>query len=474
MKSACLAVFVASVITPHALPSQDPAPESFRSLSEQLQVKIDFDEQRLAGSITFNLQNWTNSSASSVSILLHRLMEAKAVRDGSGRPLSFTQDVVRFKDQPMRQVTQLLVTLREPVPAKALTTIRIDYSGYLTPSSEIGWLYVRDQIDTAFTILRRDGLAFPEIASVTNAANRRMPRSEFTYTADVQVPAGFVVAAGGTSSRVANSDGTVTWRYESGKPAPFLNISIARFKMLDSGGVRIFYFSPDSSGARYLSVQAQNALHLLSGWFGPLHDEPRLTIAEIPDGWGSQAHLVAGIIQTASAFRDTMQVGQLYHELTHLWNAPDIDPAPPRWNEGLASFLQGLMQEKLNHWPGRRAREEQRIANLKRDIAADSMLRTVPLAEYGAHDMTGRSYTVGNIMFSAYRDLVGEAAFNKTVGGFYQQFNRGGTTADFVALAKTNAPREISKFFDDWIYSTRWTQIIASSSNVNEIAAHYR
>jgi aminopeptidase N len=469
-----LAGFIAGVImTPLAGVAQEPAPEAFHSLNEKLHVVIDFEDQRLTGSISFDMENWTKQPARSVSLILHRLMLVTAVRDGSGTPLQFTQDVVRFTDQPMRQVTQLRVTLSKAVPPAGRTTVRIDYSGYLTPYSEIGWLYVRDHIDTAFTILRRDALAFPEIAGVSRTANRRMPRSEFTYTADVVVPNGFVVAAGGTSSRASNSDSTVTWRYVTNKPSPFLNISIARFDTLQAGGVRIFYFPADSSGARYLAQRAQDGIRLLTMWFGPLHDEPRLTIAEIPDGWGSQANLVAGIIQTASAFRDTMQVGQLYHELTHLWNAVERDTAPPRWNEGLASFLQGLMQEQLNRWPGRKVREQQRIADLKKDVSGDSLLRTVPLTMYGAHEMTGRSYTVGNIMFSAFYDLVGETDFNKTIGGYYQQFPNGGTTSDFVAFAKKNTTHDVSKFFDDWFFSTRWNDVIASSNSVSDIVGHY-
>lgn len=469
-----IAVATGLMLVPLSLRAQGIRPESFRSRDEKLAIAVDFAEARLSGSITFDMENWTKQPATSVSFILNRLMDATSVRDGSGAALPYSQDVVRFRDEPMRQVTQILVKLSRPVPPGSRTTVRVDYSGYLAPYSEIGWLYVKDHIDTAFTILRRDALAFPEIGGISRAANRSMPFPEFTYTAEIRVPSKFLVATGGAGTRTENADGTATWRYASGKTSPFLNISIAPFDTLSAGGVRIFYFPADSVGARYLSVNAQAAIRTLTKWFGPLHSEPRLTIAEIPDGWGSQANLAGGIIQTASAFRDTMQVGQLYHELTHLWNAVDRELGSSRWNEGLATFLEDLMQEQLNAWPGRKEHEQRRIAFLARQMSSDSSLRTVPFIDYGTHEMTGRSYTVGQVMFSALYNLVGETQFNRVIGGYYQQFANGGTTRDFVAFAKKSSSRDLSKFFDDWIFTTHWTGLLANAKSVDDIVAHYQ
>lgn len=469
-----LLIAAAIVIASTRTSAQEIKPESFDPRDEKLQVSVDFNESRLSGSMTFEMENWTKQPASTVSFLLHRLMEATAVHDASGAALPYTQDVVRIKDEPMRQVTQIVVKLPRPIAPGVRTAVRIDYSGYLTPYSEIGWLYVKDHIDTTFTILRRDALAFPEIGGISRAANRKLPYPAFTYDAEIRVPSKLVVASGGVGTRMQNADGTVTWRYTSENPSPFLNISIAPFDTVSAGGVRIFYFPADSIGARYLAASSQAALRTLRQWFGPLHSEARLTIAEIPDGWGSQANLVGGIIQTASAFRDTMEVGQLYHELTHLWNGVDRESGPSRWNEGLATFLEDLMQEKLNGWPGRKDRETQRIASLKRAIASDSLVRTVSFIDYGKREITGRSYTVGDIMFSTLYDLLGEAEFNKIVGGYYQQFANGGTTRDFVDFAKKNSARDLSNFFDDWMYSTHWTAVVANATFVNDIVAHYK
>ena len=106
----------------------------------------------------------------------------------------------------------------------------------------------------------------------------------------------------------------------------------------------------------------------------------------------------------------------MYHELTHLWNAPELDKPTVRWNEGLATFLESYMRERLNGWTGRREYEGKWIAWLKRRMTSDSTYRTVPFIDYGAKSTTGASYTVGNLMFATLYDLVGSAEFNRIIG----------------------------------------------------------
>jgi hypothetical protein len=464
---------ISALLLVEPLQGQESKPESFRARDVGLDLSVDFAAQRLSGSITLDVENWTKEPASRVSFLLNRLMEASAVQDGAGTPLHFTQDVVRFRDTPMRQVTQILVDLAKPVPPGGHTALRLDYAGNLVGYTEVGWLYVKDRIDTTFTIIREDALAFPRIDGVVDAPNRRLPTVPFTYRASVRVPSKYLVAAGGKPSRVINGDGTTTWTYVSGGPSPFMNIAIAPFDTISRGGVRLFYFRGDSLGARRLMSGTQSALGLLTEWFGPLHSPLNLTITEIPDGWGSQASLVGGIIQTAAAFRDSTHMGELYHELSHLWNAPDLENPSPRWNEGYAMFMQDLLRERVDAWPKRPESEIEDIATVKKMIAADSSMRRVPMIDYGTANKTGRSYWVGALMFATLFDLVGQGEFNKIVGGYYQRFGPGGTTRDFIIFAKQASSRDLTRFFDDWLLTTHWVDVLANATSISDLAAHY-
>lgn len=456
------------------LAAQLAQPEAFVLRHAQLALSLDYQSSSLVGRMTFDLENWTKTPASHVSLLLNRLMEAGSVSDTSGVVLRFTQDVVRFQDDPMRQVTQIVVDLGRAIEPGAHVALRVDYAGNLVGYTEIGWLYVKDRIDSAFTIIRADALAFPEIGGVNDAANRRRPSSEFTYDASVRVPARYLVATGGSLSRTVHVDGTTTWNYRSHGASPFLNIAIARFDTLVDKDVRVFYFPEDSVGARRLMRATQSAIEMLTQWFGALHEKPSLTVTEIPDGWGSQANLVGGIIQTASAFRDAGQLGELYHELSHLWNVRDLDNPSPRWNEGLATFLEYLLQERIDRWP-RRAEVMRRVFDrVKQFAATDSAARGVPFIAYGSARMTDRSYMVGDVIFATLYDLVGQDEFNQIVGGFTQRFTAGGTTRDFIDFAMRTSTQNLKRFFDDWMLTTRWTSIVAGAKTPAELVAHYR
>lgn len=458
---------------PLAMTAQQPAPEAFVTRELGLDVALDFPGQRLTGTATLALENWTAAPASRVSLLLNRLMDATSVTDGAGRPLRFAQDVIRLEDQTLRQVTRIQVELPAATPPGGRTVVRVAYGGHLVGYTEVGWLYVRDRIDTTFTILRADALAFPDVGGANNTANRRAPRDDFRYVAAIRVPATHVVATGGSASVTRHDDGTATWRYVSEGTSPFLNAAIARFDTLAREGLRVFHFPEDSAGARRILANALTARTVLAQWFGPQRGRTTLTIIEIPDGYGSQAHHVGGIIQTAAAFRDTTRVGELYHELTHLWNVEDIDVPSPRWNEGLASFLEGLLQERINGWPGRADYETRYLAWMKRRVAGDTILARIPFAEYGRRSLTDYSYSVGFLMFATLHELLGDAAFHRVLGGFYQRAPAGGTR-DLVEFARQTAGRDLGSFFDDWLYTTRWTEVVAGSPTVAGMAARYR
>lgn len=457
-----------------SLGAQAAEPEAFVVSHAKLALAVDYDSSSIAGRMTLDIENWTHSPASRVSLLLNRLMEARAVRDTTGAPMRFTQHVVRFQDDLMRQVTQVIVDFGRPIEPGTRTRIRVDYGGNLVGYTEIGWLYVRDRIDTAFSIIRADALAFPEIGGVSEAANRRRPTPDFTYEASVRVPSRYLVATGGSVSRTVNGDGTMTWLYQSQGASPFLNIAIAPFDTLVANGVRVFFFRRDSLGARRLMRSTHSALTVLTQWFGPLRATPSLTIAEIPDGWGSQASIVGGIIQTESAFRDADRLGELYHELSHLWNVRDLDDPSPRWNEGLAMFVEALLRERVDHY-GKRAEDTRRsFDRAKKFAATDSAAARVPFIDYGSAKMTDWSYVVGDLMFATLYDLIGPAELDKIVGGYYQRFATGGTTREFIQFATNVSRHELKPFFDDWMLTTRWTTLVARAKTPAELVGYYR
>jgi hypothetical protein len=440
-----------------------------------LDLRPDFAADSLSGNAQLMVRNVTAEAVTRIPLELHRLMTVTRVTDGTGRALRADQAVVRYADNRRVQVNAVVVTLAHLLASGDSTTIVVSWSGFLTPYAETGDLYVRDHIDTAFTIIREDARAFPMIAVPNRAVNVARQRPEFGFSVRVTVPRGLVAAAGGRLVERSQRGDSVVFGYRSTEPGTFVNITIAPYHVIDEDGIRVYSFPADSAGARMVADAAHHALRRLAEWFGPMGGTPDLAVMEIPDGYGSQASLGAGIIQTAAAFRDKRYLGQLYHELSHLWNAPDVDAPSVRWNEGLAGLLENLLTRDLDGWTGMDAYVQRYLDSYLPRFAADSVNLVTPLRDYGRAGLTDLSYSVGYFMFYAIYETLGETTFNRVIGGYYQRHRIGGGTLDLLlSELKQAAPGKLDVLINEWVNSTRWYTRVRSGETLQQMIARYR
>jgi aminopeptidase N len=355
-------------------------------------------------------------------------------------------------------------------------TLKVAYGGALTGFVDAGNLYVKDRIDRDFTILREDALAFPVVGVPSGEANRAHAREDFQFRARVTVPDGEVVAAGGRLVDRRSANGRTTFEF-AGAGVPFLNVAVARYLLVESGGVSVYALPEDGPTAERLADATRRALARLESRYGPLRDSPRVTIIEIPEGFGSQAGLNAGIILEAGAFRDPARTPELYHELTHFWNPADLDTPSPRWNEGLAMYLQYRLARDLDSFAGTDAAVERARTRLC-DAPVAALLRRTPFVEYGRADLSDYSYRVGLLMFSALDALVGPEKLDAGLRAHIQgHLSGGGTTAQMVgSLSEAAAPAglDASAFFRDWMFTTGWVDRVCSASAFPEAVATWR
>jgi hypothetical protein len=441
--------------------------------SRALDLRVNYDQGSLSGSETLRIRNTSKRSTLTVPLLLNRLMVISRITDGSGAAVPFQQSVVLFRDDSVLQVNAISVRLRKPLAAGDSAELAIQYGGHLVGYAETGSLYIKDKVDSAFTIIREDAFAFPVVGVPSRKINRATGYEPFMFDARVTVPSGFVVATGGAPDAPLKRDSLVIWRYRSITPAPALNIAIAPYRTIAENGVRIFYFPQDSTGAEMVKRSVTGALAQYAEWFGPVGGKASVTVIEIPEDWGSQASLSGGIIQTADAFRDRAQLYQVYHELSHLWNVNEIDKPSPRWNEGLASFLQWRMAEKLDGWTGWDARLDRLESNLVRNCAGDAPCTRIPLADYGRAELTDYSYSVGMAMFYALFKTLGTESFDKAYRGYYQQHRAaGGTSAELVAAFHDVDPRS-DRIFADWFSTTKWHSRLAKGEKLRDVVQGY-
>jgi len=452
-----------------AIGQQRPEDVAFTLTRVALNLRVDYARRSLSGSETLYLRNVATHAVVQVPFLLNRLMAVSRVTGTAGAGLKFSQAVVVFEDDSIRQVNAVVVSLARPVAPGDSVAIAVHYGGRLVGYTETGSLYIKDNIDHDFTIIREDAYAFPVLGLPSWSANRSMAREPFAFFVQVTVPADLVVATGGQPLEATRRDSLVTWTYQSSGPVPFLNIAIAPYRVLDSGGVRIFHFSQDSAGARMIERAVTGAVARYTGWYGTLGQDLHLTVMEIPEGWGSQASLTAGIIETADAFRDRAQLHQVYHELSHLWNPTDLDRPSPRWNEGLASFLEWRMAAELDGWDGWEARLDRLEQSVRSGCEPRRPCATVPFAAYGKSGLTALSYQVGALTFYSLYKTLGADAFDRAYREFFRQYrDRGATSQDLIAAFNRVDPAS-ERIFADWFSTTRWYTRLARGEPLRQI-----
>jgi len=457
----------------HPAQGPDTAADRVTPTHYELTVRLDFEQERLQGTARITLRNVSGAPVTDVSLLLYRLMEIRAA-SVNGAPAAFTQRVARFSDFTKLQVAQSVVTLPTPLPPGGTVELEVRYDGQLLGYAETGMAYVRDHIDPSFTVLRDDAFAFPKVGGLSLTANRRAPFPSYDYLARITVPESLVVVNGGRLLERTVAAGWATYVYRSVKPSWRMDFAIGDYAVIQDGPIRVAYLKRDSVGARRVAGSARRSLDLLTTWFGPLPGDPSLTILELEDGYGSQAD-VAAIMQTAAAFRDSTRDHELYHEVAHLWNPPATDLPSPRWNEGLSSFLEYLVQEELTGHPVVAARADRLLDWLRGLAARREDITRVPLVDYGKTQMTDFSYSEGALLFYLLYGVAGAERFRAIIGGYSRQYaTTGASTRDLAAYANRTARMNLQPLFDDWAFTTGWWPAIKNGATYAELVRRYK
>lgn len=445
------------------------SPIVLKPLQYDLKIQIDFKQQRLNGNCLLTVQNVGEEAQREIPLELYRLMKVSAVTDRAGNPLVFQQRVQSYEDWEQLQVNYITAQLPEALPPGDSTSILIRYDGLLLGYTETGMRYVQDRIDPEFTIIRPDCRAYPMIGVPSWKTNRAAGLPEFDYRVQITVPETLVVANGGRLTVKSQNTDRVTWQFENIKPAWRIDLAIADYGVLNTGKNRIYYFREDSLAAQNIAGSMNKTLNLYKEWFGPLNNYQGFSMIEIPDGWGSQTDKTA-IIQAAAAFKDPHRMYELYHEISHLWQAPETEKYPVRWNEGLSMFLQYLTVEKLEHHPAQRQAVEKVITKLHKQFTQKPRLANIPFIEYGKQSLTGLSYSYGMLVFYKLYLEAGEAALLKTVGEYYQSHaDQGASLNQFLRELNSNSKVDLTPVYTNWIFSSNVAEAIASGSVYDEL-----
>ena len=439
----------------------------------ELDVKVDYGANKIFGICRLTVHNPTDEPISHVPLLLYRLLKVKAIMDEQGVAIPFQQKVLSFEDWEELQVNYTEVRLHNSLASNQSKTITIQYEGFLFGYSKDSWGYVRDHIDKEFTFMRMDGYGYPVVGYPCSTVNRRSGLQSFDYTLSVTVPKDLIVANGGKLTGKSTIDGQTSYTYTNLKPAWRLDMPIAPYGIVEDkqNNLKIFHFPQDKANASVTLKAMNTTLQLFTNWFGPADNFQGFSIIEIPEGYGSQTD-VTSILQTADAFQKRDNLTALYHEISHIWNVRDNDPLPDRFeSEGLAMFLQYLVQEKLDNIPDASTKGYERLSNrFRQQCERNPKCKDVPIIEYGNEGMTDLSYTKGMLFFYILHQVIGEKDFLAAAGSFYQKYNRtGATSEEFLNHVKQHSKQNL----EEWIFGTESSRLILEGIPVEDVIQRY-
>jgi aminopeptidase N len=160
-----------------------------------------------------------------------------------------------------------------------------------------------------------------------------------------------------------------------------------------------------------------------------------------------------------------------------LWNVKPLETQPCRFeSEGFALFMEFLISEKLDKKEHAVYDAAQKyLDNVRKDFKEKPEYQDVSIKDYGIHNMTSYSYTLGMVVFSLFYDLTGQERFNQIIRSFYSSFgDKGATLDDFINNCRRSGPFKTERFFNEWVYSTNAIKIIIAGKSYNELKDYYR
>jgi aminopeptidase N len=288
------------------------------------------------------------------------------------------------------------------------------------------------------------------------------PLDKATYTFRVTVPKPYEVAANGVLTDTIDNGKTATFIFEVRDPmASYLaTVNIDEFDVETSQAengvpIRNYYSTGLPEDIRKPFEHQDEMLVYFSDIFGPYPFEVYGALVidtEFGAALENQTMSIFGIdMVDPNHLVDTQQV--IAHELAHQWFGDSISLADWRdiWlNESFATYAQGLWTERTE---GREALDEW-IKEVY-GFVLENHEHMSPPGEPSADELFNPGvYSWGALSLHALRLEVGDEVFFQILKS-YQEKHKGGnaTTADFIAVAEEVSGKELSAFFDSWLYS---------------------
>jgi aminopeptidase N len=357
-----------------------------------------------------------------------------------------------------RSKQELIVTPASPLVENEAFTVEVQYQGIPGEMDSIaipiqtGWITFEGG---SFVLSEPDGAA--SFYPVNDH-----PLDKASYTFRVTVPDPYEVGANGMLTETIDNGETTTFVFEARDPmASYLatiNIDEFDIETSESGSgvpIRNYYPTGSPEAMRRPFARQGEMIEYFSELFGAYPFEVYGALV-IDTAFGAALET-----QTLSIFSKAMidpnelegseQV--VAHELAHQWFGDSVSLADWRdiWlNESFATYAQGLWTEQTR---GRDALD-QWIREIYAFVRENRQTMSPPGDPPADRLFNAGVYYWGALGLHALRLEVGDETFFEILKTYHEGFADGNArTADFIAVAEEVSGKELSAFFDSWLYS---------------------
>ncbi|HYG82926.1 MAG TPA: M1 family metallopeptidase [Pyrinomonadaceae bacterium] len=365
-----------------------------------------------------------------------------------------TIDAARENNQPLkftRDGRRLNVSLPRPAKAGERRRIEIEYHG--APRYGIRFYPDRNQVYTAFTT--------SQWMVCVDA-----PDDRATLRLSLVVPANLETVANGRFVKRHQSGGgklAHEWRQEKPVPTYTFGFAAGPFRALTEkhGRVRLRYLAAQFTGdeLRRIFRDTADMISFFEERAGVRYADETYTQVLAERGYGQEmsGFSVMGESYGRKVLADEKDIWLGAHELAHQWWGNMVTCV--NWNhfwlnEGVATFMAAAYKE---HRFGREEYLREIESNRKnyervRDAGKDRSLVFPDWSNPTADDRT-LVYDKGAYVIHLLREELGERAFWSGLRQYTRAyFGRSVTTADFQTTMERASGKNLSAFFDKWVY----------------------
>ncbi|MGA8432380.1 MAG: hypothetical protein WB729_21315 [Candidatus Sulfotelmatobacter sp.] len=480
MKFRGFRVYFLGVVFASALNAFSLDREAFTFTHYDLNVRIEPDQQRLGVRGRITLRNDSQTQLKIAVLQISSSLDWRSIRAGDKALQYVTQPYASDIDHT-GALSEVVVTLPQPVLPKAAIDLEIAYEGVVTLDAtrltRIGgselvakssdW----DQIAAKFTGIRgvgyvawypiateagnlsegnnlfdavgrwkaREAGSIMHVQTVVSSAGDERPRTLFNGVACVetkyeQMGTGGLVAADCKEQRLRMDSPTLV---------------VADYLALERPSIEVLYLRSHDASAADFAEAAEKTVPLITEWFGALREKAKVADLSVPDAapFESSALLLAPLGSTDAKLAGLTAAHQLAHA-AFLSFRPWIE-------EGLAHFAQALYLEQQK---GRQAALDY-MALHRSAFSEAEQPTTLPRWEDEAnHSLVNTSSedlyrSKAMCVWWMLRDLVGDAALKKALAAYKPEQDKEPSYMPKLIQAQTQ--RDLEWFFDDWVYRDR-------------------